>query len=59
MQRARNSTQANRFMSFLKSDLIRSFGIGFLAGCAVLFMTMDADQPSGGMVPSAVAAPAR
>jgi hypothetical protein len=46
-------------MSFLKSDLIRSFGIGFLAGCAVLFVTMDSGQPSGGMVPSAVAAPAR
>lgn len=46
-------------MSFLKADLLRSFGIGFLAGCAVLFMTMDSDQPNGGMVPSAIAAPAR
>lgn len=46
-------------MSFLKADLLRSFGIGFLAGCAVLFATMGSGEPSNGMVPAAVAAPAR
>lgn len=46
-------------MSFLKSDLMRSFGIGFLAGCAALFMTMDTGEPSNGVVPAAIAAPAR
>ncbi|WP_158241523.1 hypothetical protein [Novosphingobium sp. TH158] len=46
-------------MSFLKADLLRSFGIGFLVGCAALFMTMDSGEPSNGVVPSAIAAPAR
>jgi hypothetical protein len=46
-------------MSFLKADLLRSFGIGFVAGCLALFMTMNTDEPSNGVVPSAIAAPAR
>ncbi|MCW1401559.1 hypothetical protein OKA06_04170 [Novosphingobium sp. MW5] len=46
-------------MSFLKADLLRSFGIGFVAGCAVLFMTMGTGEPSNSVVPAAVAAPAR
>lgn len=59
MQRARISTQAIRIMSFIKADLLRSFGIGFLAGCAVLFATLGTGDRSNDLVPAAVAAPAR
>jgi len=46
-------------MAFLKPDLLRSFGIGFLLGCAVLAMTMNDGSGAGGLVPAAVAAPAQ
>ncbi|MFM5932238.1 MAG: hypothetical protein ACKOPQ_15175 [Novosphingobium sp.] len=46
-------------MSFLKADLVRSFGIGFVLGCAALFLTMETGEPSGGVVPSAIAAQTR
>ncbi len=46
-------------MTFLKPDLLRSFAIGFVMGCGALFMTLGMGESSGGMVPSAIAAPAR
>ncbi len=46
-------------MSFLKADLFRSFGIGFVLGCAALFLTMETGEPSNGVVPSAIAAQSR
>ena len=46
-------------MDFLKPDLLRSFGIGFVLGCAALMMTMNGGSGSNGLVSSAVAAPAQ
>jgi len=46
-------------MTFFKPDLIRSFAVGFAIGCGILFATMGGDDNRGGMVPSAIAAPAR
>ncbi len=46
-------------MSFLKPDLLRSFAIGFALGCGALFMTLGMGDSTGGMVPAAIAAPAR
>jgi len=46
-------------MSFLKPDLLRSFGIGFALGAAALLMTLGLGGQQGGVVPSAVAATAK
>ncbi len=43
-------------MNFLKPDLLRSFGIGFVLGCAALAMTMGLGGFSDSVLPSAVAA---
>jgi hypothetical protein len=46
-------------MGFLKTDLFRSFGIGFALGCAALFLTAVGSGQSASVVPAAVAAPAQ
>ena len=46
-------------MDFLKTDLVRSFGIGFALGAVVLLMAAGFSGQPSGVVPAAVAATAR
>lgn len=49
-------------MGLFKSDLYRSFAIGFALGAAVLFVTIGDDARTrwaGNVLPAAIAAPAK
>jgi hypothetical protein len=49
-------------MGLFKSDLYRSFAVGFALGAVAVFATLGSwagDELSGNVVPSAIAAPVR